>query len=181
MIDEKKNKAQEDWRDIPITNGEEGTNDDIEERVDSDTEPVLEQEENLEKLLRLKAEFVNYKRRTEKEKLDLSGFVKSQLIYRLLPVIDDFELMFSHANDDRENLSECKTIYKKMLSILESEGLEAINSTGEEFDPNIHEAMMIEHSDQEEDNKIIEEWQKGYTFKSKLLRAAKVKVLKHKE
>ncbi|MBD3288056.1 nucleotide exchange factor GrpE, partial [candidate division KSB1 bacterium] len=125
------------------------------------------------------AEFENYKRRVRKEREELSDFVKRELIEKLLPVLDDFERMLDNAHKiDEAQLSGNKLIYTKLYSILRTEGLEPIESVGEEFDPEWHEAVVIEKGEDGEDNTVIEEWQKGYLFKSKLLRPAKVKVFK---
>lgn len=135
----------------------------------------LEKSDNyLEMLQRLRAEFENYKKRVEKEKLELSTLIKSQLIYNLLPVIDDFERLLNNSHSYSKEI--IKLIYNKLMSILKEEGLQQIESVGKEFNPEIHEAVLTEHSGDDSNNKILEEWQKGYLFKSKLLRPAKVKV-----
>ncbi|MBN1154808.1 nucleotide exchange factor GrpE [candidate division KSB1 bacterium] len=144
------------------------------------TEEVGSQENYLDLLIRLKAEFSNYKRRIERERLELADLVRGELIHKLLPILDDYDLMFNHLDEEDEKSAGFKTIYKKLMSILESEGLVAMECIGRQFDPNLHEAMLIESGSEEDDNMIVEEWQKGYFYKSKLLRAAKVKVIKYK-
>lgn len=134
-------------------------------------------EQLIERLKRLQAEFANYKKRVQKETLELSSYVKSQLIYNLLPVIDDMKRLSEHKNmADRELLEVANTTYQKLFSILEKEGLQEIESIGKEFDPTIHEAVLIETGEGGRDNLILDEWEKGYKFKSRLLRPAKVKV-----
>ena len=114
--------------------------------------------------------------------MELSTLIKSQLIYNLLPVVDDLERMFNNTHPDSENvLAGSKVIYDKLISILSDEGLQPLESVGKDFDPEFHEAVLIESGDDDLDNKIIDEWQKGYLFKSKLLRPAKVKVYKTRE
>lgn len=146
----------------------------------SETEPKDKKDvenNHLEMLQRLKAEFENFKKRVERENMELSTFIKSQLIYKLLPVVDDFERMLNNSHAESEEVVKgIKLIYDKLISILEDEGLQQIESIGKDFNPEIHEAVLIESGDDNQDNKILEEWQKGYLFKSKLLRPAKVKV-----
>jgi len=141
-----------------------------------------EAEKYLDQLQRLQAEFLNYKRRVEKERLELSILFKSELVGSLLPVIDDFERMFDHSDDEHnELLKGTKLIYQKLIDILKEQGLKAIDAKGQKFDPRIHEAVLIESSEKGEDGIVAEEWRKGYFFSEKLLRPAQVKVLKSKQ
>lgn len=133
----------------------------------------------LEQLQRLQAEFMNYKKRVEKERLELSDLFKSELIGSLLPVIDDFERMLDHSNDENnEFLTGVNLIYQKFIDVLKEQGLKAINATGQKFDPRLHEAMLTENSKNGDDEMVVEEWRKGYLFNERLLRPAQVKVLK---
>jgi molecular chaperone GrpE len=176
---------------IPISNDNNSENEELvekdidEQQQDSAEDQQQEQQQMSEErdyismLKRLKAEFENYRKRVQKEKAELSDYVKSDLIGKLLPVIDDFERMFDNSQHlDETQLNANKLIYSKLISILENEGLEPIDAVGEEFDPEWHEAVVIEKGEEGEDNTVVEEWQKGYLFKSKLLRPAKVKVFK---
>ncbi len=152
----------------------------IDDSSDSESEKTGQDEMSLmERLQRLQAEFQNYRKRVEKENMELSSFIKSQLIYKLLPVIDDFSRMFNHGDEeDLKIINGSEAIYRKLLSILQDEGLETIQTVGRTFDPYLHEAVLVESGAEGEDDQIIEEWEKGYMFKSKLLRPAKVKVYK---
>ncbi len=141
-----------------------------------------EAEKYLDQLQRLQAEFLNYKRRVEKERLELSILFKSELAGLLLPVIDDFERMLNHADEKHnELLKGVKLIYQKLMDILKEQGLTLIDAKGHSFDPRIHEAMLIENIENGEDNIVAEEWRKGYFFNDRLLRPAQVKVLKLKQ
>jgi len=145
--------------------------------------PQVAPENNyLERLQRLQAEFANYKRRVEKEKLELSDLFKSQLVSSLLPVIDDFERMLDHTDHDEDNefLKGVKLIYKKLIDVLKEQGLKPIEAVGARFDPGLHEAVLIENGEDGEDEIVTEEWRKGYLFNNRLLRPAQVKVLKTK-
>lgn len=132
--------------------------------------------------LRLQAEFANYKKRIEREKLELSDFFKSELVGSLLPVIDDFERMLNHPVTSHENNEEffkgTTLIYQKFIGILERQGLKAIQTVGKRFDPSFHEAILIEAGNSGDNDIVVEEWRKGYLFNDRLLRPAQVKVLK---
>jgi len=124
--------------------------------------------ELLDKLLRLRAEFSNFQKRTEKEKKETIINANINLISELLSVLDNFELSLKH-NDDKGVL----LIHNELYKILEDQGLELI-STSEKFNPEFHEAIARE--DGESDGEIIEEFQKGYMLNGKLIRASKVKI-----
>jgi molecular chaperone GrpE len=174
-MSEKKEKKQTE---IPIELDQNNVTEDSEkqksEKADEDNDLS---KKYLNMLQRLQAEFENYKRRVEKEKREYSTVAKSQLIVSLLPVIDDFNRMFDaqHQNN-HETRSGTEIIYNKFMSILKDEGLETIESLGQEFNPQIHEAISVEPSEDHTHNKILEVLEKGYVFKSKLLRPVKVKV-----
>lgn len=151
----------------------------------SEESTSLKTENNyLEKLQRLQAEFVNYKKRIERERLDLSDYLKSELVSTLLPILDDLERLLYHSNSDQiisepnEALLGIQLIYQNLLEILKKEGLKPIKSVGQKFDPNVHEALLIDPSSNGEYEIVAEEWRKGYFFKEKLLRPAQVKVAK---
>jgi len=152
------------------------TNDEVsQEKEHESSEEIL----YLNQLQRLQAEFANYKKRVEKERLELSDLFKSELVSSLLPVIDDFERMLDHTNDENnEFLKGLKLIYQKLIDILEDQGLKSIKSVGQKFDPALHEAVITESNEDGEDEIVAEEWRKGYLFNDRLLRPAQVKVWK---
>jgi molecular chaperone GrpE len=153
----------------------------ITNKEDNETETTkyLESNKYLDQLQRLQAEFMNYKKRVEKERLELSTLFKSELVGSLLPVIDDFERMLDHTNDENnEFLKGVRLIYQKFMDVLSEQGLKPIHAKGQKFDPSIHEAILTEISENGEDDIVAEEWRKGYWFNDKLLRPAQVKVLK---
>lgn len=135
--------------------------------------------ENLKSsLVRLQADFSNYKKRSEKEKADTINFACQSLIEKILPVLDNFDRAFKateEAGVDAKYVEGFKLIQKHLIQALEDEGLKEIESTGEKFDPNYHEAVMVEKSDKEEGT-ILETLQKGYTLNDKVIRASIVKV-----
>ncbi|HHV65112.1 MAG TPA: nucleotide exchange factor GrpE [Peptococcaceae bacterium] len=129
-------------------------------------------------LQRLKAEFDNYRRRTQKEKEDIFKYASERIILSLLPVLDNFDraVESSQEKQDFEAYAQgVAMILKQFRKVLEDEGLKAIEAVGKEFDPNLHEALLKEESDQGE-NIVLEEIQKGYILKDKVIRPSKVKV-----
>ena len=137
---------------------------------------------SLEQLQRLQAEFSNYKKRTEKERDQLYLLAKGDMILKILPVLDDFERMFAHhENHDQIQCEGIKLIVNKLKKILAEEGLEEIQPVGKQFDPDLHEAVGIEHTDEKHENLVLEEWRKGYQYHGKLLRPSHVKVGKYIE
>ncbi|MBN2092250.1 nucleotide exchange factor GrpE [candidate division KSB1 bacterium] len=139
--------------------------------------------EYFDQLQRLQAEFVNYKKRMERERDNLSRYMKADLIRKLLPVIDDFErFLASHQNEIKESggLNGIQLVYDKLNQILKDEGLEPVSALGQPFDPNFHEALLLQEVSDEQDGKILEVWEKGYFLGESLLRPSKVKVGKKK-
>lgn len=127
-------------------------------------------EDNLNQIKKIQADFINYRKRMEKEKEEFIKYANSDLILKLLDVLDNLERA-SESGDEG-----IKLIYKQFRSILEKEGLEEIDATGK-FDPYYHEVIAVENSECE-DGTILEVLQKGYMFNNKVLRHAKVKVCK---
>jgi molecular chaperone GrpE len=130
----------------------------------------------LETLQRLKAEFDNYRKRTEKEKLELSRYVEGELIRKFLPILDDFERLLEAKTEDGQLREGYRLIYENLNSLFVELGLESFAERGDDFDPNRHEAVAVAHVLPENENKIMSILQKGYIFKNKVLRPAKVEV-----
>lgn len=133
-----------------------------------------------DKYIRLMAEFDNYKKRTVKEKLDLMKTAAQDTMSALLPVLDDFDRAKKNAEDESstEPFSEgVMLVYNKLNSILKARGLEAMESTGEDFDPEFHEALTeIPAPTEEMKGKVIDTIESGYLLKEKIIRHAKVVV-----
>ncbi|WP_194541624.1 nucleotide exchange factor GrpE [Paenibacillus sp. FSL W7-1279] len=135
--------------------------------------------EHQQRTLRVQADFDNFRRRTQKEKEDLGKYASSKLITELLPVIDNFEraLQASEENPEFESFSKgVSMIFRQLESVLATEGLTAMKSVGEPFNPEYHQAIMQVESDEYEEGIVVEEVQKGYKLKDKVLRPAMVKV-----
>ena len=133
-----------------------------------------------DKYLRLFAEFDNFKKRTVKEKLEMMKTASSNTMQALLPVLDDFDRAKKNAEDDKstEVFSEgVNLVYQKLYSALKSKGLTPMESNGEEFDPELHEAITeIPAPNEEMKGKIIDTIERGYFLNDKIIRYAKVVV-----
>lgn len=130
-------------------------------------------------LQRLQAEFDNYRKRTLREKEELVKYASEQLIMNLLPVLDNFERAIAAAGESQDFQAYAQgveMIFKQIQKVLENEGLVAIESVGKPFDPNIHEAVLRVESDDYPENTVVEEMQKGYYLKEKVIRPSMVKV-----
>ena len=131
-----------------------------------------------DKYLRLYAEFDNFKRRTVKEKLDLMRTAAQDTMTALLPVLDDFDRAKKNAEDDKNTevfTDGIRLVYQKLYSILTQKGLEAMESTGDAFDPELHEAVTeIPAPSEEMKGKIIDTIERGYKLGDKIIRHAKV-------
>ncbi len=128
--------------------------------------------------LRATADYKNYKRRTEQERGELIRNASSGLILKILPVLDDFERAMASVPPDVAATSwwaGMQLIDQKLRTILESEGVRPIEALGQEFDPNCHHAVIYEEA-QGQENKVVEELQKGYTVHDRVLRPTMVKV-----
>ena len=133
------------------------------------------EEDNDLRYLRLMADFQNYKRRVEKEKKDLYAYANENIMSDLLTVMDNFERALEHDAD--ENFKEgIEMIFKQLQDALEKSGLAEIPALGEDFDPNVHNAVMAEETEDYESGKVSGVMQKGYTLNGKVIRPSMVKV-----
>ena len=152
----------------------------MEERLDEIKQQLTavteEKDEYLNKLKRLKADFVNYRNRAKREKQQIETKTKMEFINSILPVIDNFERALRSVDEDSEFLSGVKMIHKQLIDVLKKEGLEFIETEGEEFDPAYHEAVMQVEAEDVESGYIVEEIQRGYMMEDKVVRPAMVKV-----
>ncbi|ABO51007.1 GrpE protein [Desulforamulus reducens MI-1] len=136
-----------------------------------------ESEQNYNRALRLQADYENLRRRTRQEREDLIKFGSEQLIQGLLPVMDNFERALANAGDGGEKfISGVEMIYRQLNEVLSREGLEPIPAQGEQFDPNVHDAVMQVQDSDEPENTVVEELRKGYYLKGKVIRPSMVKV-----
>ena len=151
------------------------------ERVEALEKLVLEKDKEIKELIdnlkRLQAEFENYKKRVKKDTEALRNYERVELVKSLLPVLDSFELAIKNSRNLEHFKKGVELIYAQLHTILENIGLREIKTIGEKFNPEVHEALLLEESDKEK-GIIIEELQKGYTLNNIVLRTAKVKVSK---
>lgn len=130
-------------------------------------------------LQRLQADTENYQKRCEKQNAEFRNYASAQIIDKLLPLLDSFELALKNTANKEEFIKGVELIYSQLYDLMEKEGLRKIEAKGGKFDPYKHEVLLSEKTDKEEkDGLIVEELQKGYMFKDKVLRYSKVKVLK---
>lgn len=143
-------------------------------------EEKLKVEKEKKEYLFLMAEFDNFRKRTLKEKSEIIKNASENAMKGLLPIVDDFErgIEANAKTDDPDALREGMTlIYNKLVKYLEQNGVKSIESTGKDFDPELHEAIaMVPVTDESQKGKVIDTPTKGYTINDKVLRHAKVAV-----
>jgi len=137
---------------------------------------AAEKAELCDRMLRMRAEFDNARRRTERERADFAQYAAMDLVKDLLPVLDDFERALQVETADRSYAKGVELIYQRLYDTLKKMGLEPIDAVGRPFDPNLHQAVERVETDESEDQTVLGEFQRGYNFKGKLLRAAMVRV-----
>lgn len=132
-----------------------------------------------EKYLRLQAEFQNYKKRTEKEKLDVYKYANEKIIVDLLPLMDNMERALSSIENGSDGVIDgIKMIKKSFDDIFAKNTVEVIVTIDAEFDPELHHAVMSDDSEEHKSEHVIEEFQKGYKLNGKVIRHSMVKVAK---
>jgi molecular chaperone GrpE len=134
---------------------------------------------NFDKYLRSVAELDNYKKRAIKEKADIIKYGKEELVKDILPFMDSLDRALGHDSGDIQAFKDgIALIQDQLLCCLKKHGVERIETAGADFDPNFHEALMQVESDQHEDNKIVNEMEKGYLLNGRLVRPSRVCVCK---
>lgn len=156
---------------------------------------VLEQEEKVvsldevinykDKYLRLYAEFENARKRMEREKIDFVKYANQGLIVEFLDILDDLERSVEAAKANHEDytafLKGVEMVMAHVYDLLRKNDVKPIEAKGKRFDPNCHEALMQEETDEAEEGIVVDEFQKGYMLGDKVIRTNKVKVAKRKE
>ena len=166
----------------------------VDEAVDQENEKKETEEVTVEEQLRALEEEVNtwktdyykvfadmenLKRRLQNEHANTMKFMMQSFIEQLLPVVDNFERSLAVENPSKEIknfLKGYEMIYNQLMQVLESQGVEVIKTKDEEFDPNFHQAVMTVKDDNFKSNMIVEELQRGYKLKDRVIRASLVKV-----
>jgi len=134
---------------------------------------------NLDGWMRSQAEFANARKRMDKQRVEIQVRAATDMVTRLLPVIDDFERAFDNVPDIiREDswFAGIELVNRKLANVLESFNVETIQAVGQMFDPNCHEAIMQEPSDEYESGVVIKELQKGYKMGDRVIRPSLVNV-----
>ena len=132
-----------------------------------------------DQMLRLQADFENYKKRSVREKTDIASYTMENFMTKLLPVIDNLERSEAAADEAGESGSYrdgVKMVFDQLMGVLEAEGLKAIDAEGQPFDPNYHHGVAVANEEDVPDQTVLEVFQKGYTFNDKVIRPAMVKV-----
>lgn len=135
-----------------------------------------ERDELYDRLLRLGAEFENFRKRAQRERGEFSEFATMEAVRAIVPVLDDFERALKVECADKEYARGMELIYQRLLETLKKMGLEPIEAAGQKFDPALHHAVETEKNSSVEDHTVLVQHQRGYNFKGKLLRPAIVKV-----
>lgn len=162
-----------------VTPSEETVEETTEETAEKSPEELLKEEvEQLkDKMMRHAAEFDNFKKRTAKEREDLYSMAVCDTVEKLLPVKDNLERAVAAAEEAEGTLAEgVKMIVKQLDDVFTAIGVEPIKAVGEEFNPELHNAVMHEENEEFGENTISEELMRGYTCKGRVIRHSMVKV-----
>ena len=138
-----------------------------------------ERDSLLDRLARAQAEFENARRRAAKEQQDFRDFAGVDVIKSLLPIVDNFERALQSKSEPADFRSGIELIYKQLQDALTKLGVQPIVSKGTPFDPHVHEAIEMVETPDAADHEVLEEWQRGYKYKDRLLRPAMVKVARN--
>jgi molecular chaperone GrpE len=139
----------------------------------------VERDTLIDRLARLQAEFENARKRNAREQQDFREYAVSDALKAMLPTLDSFERALQTNKEKSEFRSGIELIYKQLQDALQKLGLRPVPATGEPFDPHLHEAIEMVDTTDAEDHQIIEELQRGYKLKDRLLRPSMVKVARN--
>ena len=181
-VKSKENEPEQTTPDEQAINGEEDPIKALEAKFEAKEK---EAEENYDRLLRLSAEFENYKKRSSREIEEFRKFANQSLIKEMLSVVDNLELAMNSTNGhkaiDKDLLQGLEMTHKEILKVFEKFNVKPIDAKGQPFDPTFHEAVMQEETDDYAKNTIINEMQRGYMIHDRLLRPSMVVVAKPRE
>lgn len=187
MEDIKKDTAEEAAEEKPEENPEAAAAEDKEQETEDAEKAAGEEAEKSDekepeedsdtRYLRLMADFQNYKKRVEKEKTELYSYANEKLVTEMLDVMDNFERALEQEAVGDGFKEGMEMIFRQLSGVLEKSGLAEIAALGEDFDPNVHNAVMTEDTDEYESGKVSGVMQKGYTLNGKVIRPSMVKVV----
>ena len=169
-------EAEEAVAEEPETEKEKGSFFKKKEKKDKKDEKI---EELTDRVRRQMAEFDNFRKRTEKEKTQMFETGAKSIVEKILPVVDNFERGLAAVTEEEKGspfVEGMEKIYKQMMTMLEEAGVKPIEAVGQEFDPNLHNAVMHIEDEEFGENIIVEEFQKGYTYRDSVVRHSMVKV-----
>ena len=169
-------ESEEDVAEEPETEKEKGSFFKKKEKKDKKDEKI---EELTDRVRRQMAEFDNFRKRTEKEKTQMFETGAKSIVEKILPVVDNFERGLAAVTEEEKGtpfVEGMEKIYKQMMTVLEEAGVKPIEAVGQEFDPNLHNAVMHVEDEEFGENIIAEEFQKGYTYRDSVVRHSMVKV-----
>jgi len=187
-IENSESEADADVNENDEEDVQEEAQDDIDSLDDLTKEDILELKKKaverdtyLDQLLRTKAEFMNYQKRMVKESESTSQFAVQSLILDFLPELDNFDRALKLADSSKDIVKfveGIKLIEEQLFKVLGKYGVEPIETVGKPFDPNLHEAVMEEENNEMPHHTIIDEFQRGFLLKERVIRPSKVKVSK---
>ena len=169
-------EAEEAVAEEPETEKEKGSFFKKKEKKDKKDEKI---EELTDRVRRQMAEFDNFRKRTEKEKTQMFETGAKSIVEKILPVVDNFERGLAAVTEEEKGtpfVEGMEKIYKQMMTVLEEAGVKPIEAVGQEFDPNLHNAVMHVEDEEFGENIIAEEFQKGYTYRDSVVRHSMVKL-----
>ena len=169
-------EAEEAAAEEPEAEKEKGSFFKKKEKKDKKDEKI---EELTDRVRRQMAEFDNFRKRTEKEKTQMFETGAKSIVEKILPVVDNFERGLAAVTEEEKEtpfVEGMEKIYKQMMTVLEEAGVKPIEAVGQEFDPNLHNAVMHVEDEEFGENIIAEEFQKGYTYRDSVVRHSMVKV-----
>ena len=152
------------------------------ESLGKDKEALLqEKEEVFGKLQRVTADYANFQKRSGRQITESIAYEKEAVVKTLLPVLDNFEHTLKNLSEHEipsEHIKGVQIVYDHMLDVLKSHGIEQIRAVGEIFDPAVHQAIVSRYEEGEDENSVLEDFQKGYKLNGRVIRPSKVVVNK---
>lgn len=189
MSDELKNQTQEAAEAAENPTPEEEKLEEAVEEVEADqkdaedaihdeiAEAAKQQQAIKDQMLRLQADFDNFRKRAAREKTEIANYTMENFMEKLLPVLDNLERAEKNAGGTLESYQQgVQMVFNQLLDVLKNEGLTEVETEGKKFDPNFHHGVAIDNSPDHEDQDITDVYQKGYQYKDKVIRPAMVKV-----
>ena len=175
------NLEEEFVEDKEVVNQDETqSNDEMTNEAPSELELLQKQlDEETNRHLRLRADYENFKRRAQLDRESAEKYKSQGILSNLLPVLDNFEraMQVETVSEESQSLRKgLEMVYKTLIEATEREGLQVIDAEGVSFDPNLHQAVMTEADDSKESGVVLQELQKGYKYKDRVLRPSMVKV-----